>query len=134
MDSLGLDKGLLEEKIRDPDAVTDNEIFLYLINGMTRDQMYHGGQQRGFNMGAVRSPHDVMADPHLEDRDFWAEVEYPEIGKTFRHPGHGANLMGSPWKISRRAPLVGEHTEELLCSELGIAKDELKKLYESGVL
>ena len=134
MDSLGLDKDLLEVKKSDPDAITDNEIFLYIINSMTRDQIYHGGQQRGFNMGAVRSPDDVMKDPHLEDRGFWTDVEYPELGITLKHPGPGAKLMGSPWKIYSRAPLIGEHTEEVLHGVLGFTKDKIANLYEKGVL
>jgi crotonobetainyl-CoA:carnitine CoA-transferase CaiB-like acyl-CoA transferase len=134
MDSLGLDKDLLEEKIRNPDAITDNEIFLYIINNMTRDQIYHGGQQRGFNMGAVRSPDDVMIDPHLEDRGFWTNVEYPEVGITLKHPGPGAKLLGSPWKISRRAPLIGEHTMEILNEELGLNKDQINRFYDAGII
>ena len=87
---------------------------------------------RGSNAGAIRSPDEVMEDPHLEDRGFWTEVEYPELGQTLQHPGPGAIFNGSPWSISRRAPLVGEHNEEVLCGELGLSKAELAALAEGG--
>ena len=78
---------------RNPDSITDNELFLYFIANMDRDDVYHGGQKRGFNMGAVRSPEEVLADPHLQDRGFWAEVDYPEVGAKLRHPGAGGHLQ-----------------------------------------
>ena len=130
----GLAGDILEEKLRNPDSITDNELFLYFIANMSRDDVYHGGQKRGFNMGAVRSPEEVLADPHLEDRGFWAEVEYPEVGAKLRHPGPAGIFNGSPWRISRRAPLVGEHNEEVLCGELGLSKAELAVLTEGGVV
>ncbi len=134
MDEIGLARDLLDEKMRTPDAITDNELFLYLISNITRDEVYHGGQKRGFNMGAVWSPDEVMEDQHLEDRGFWTEVEYPELGKKFRHPGPAGILNGSPWKISRRAPLIGEHNEEILCGELGLTKAQLAILAEGSVI
>ena len=62
------------------------------------------------------------------------EVEHPELGKTFTYPGPGSVYNGSPWRISRRAPLVGEHNEEILCGELGLSKGELAALAESQVV
>ena len=41
---------------------------------------------------------------------------------------------GSPWAISRRAPLIGEHNEEIFCGELALSKGELTLLAESGVI
>ncbi len=99
---------------------------------ITRDEAYHGLQKRGSNTGAVRSPDEVMQDPNLEDREFWTDVEYPEIGKTFRHPDPAAIFNGSPWKISRRAPLIGEHNQEILCGELGLSETEFNALVEKG--
>jgi crotonobetainyl-CoA:carnitine CoA-transferase CaiB-like acyl-CoA transferase len=73
-------------------------------------------------------------DGHLNDRGFWTEVSHPEIGRSFRYPGPAGIYNGSPWRISRRAPLVGEHNEEVFCKELGLAPAELAMLAESGVV
>ena len=134
IDELGIARDLLDEKIRNPDAITDNELFLYLIGHLTRNQVYHGGQKRGFNTGAVWSPGEVMEDLHVEERRFWTEVQYPELEKKFRHPGHGGIFSRSPWKISRRAPLIGEHNGEVLCGELGLSRAELAVLAEGNVI
>ena len=133
-EELGLPVDIIDEKERDPEIITDNELFMMLLGSATRDQIYNGGQKRGFNMGAIRSPDEVMEDPHLEDRGFWTEVEHPEVGKTFLYPGAAGIFNGSPWRISRRAPLTGEHNEEVLCGELGLSRAELAVLAEGGVV
>tara|TARA_B100000749_G_scaffold20064_1_gene14800 strand:+ start:2515 stop:3006 length:492 start_codon:yes stop_codon:yes gene_type:complete len=135
MDEHGLASDLLDEKYRAPGVIAENqshirEIFVNFLANLTRDEAYHGLQKRGSNTGAIRSPDEVMQDPHPEDRAFWTDVEYPELGKTFRHTGSAAIFNGSPWKISRRAPLIGEHNEEILCGELGLSKAELAVLQE----
>jgi hypothetical protein len=45
-------------------------------------------------------------------------VEHPEFGRNFIYPGEAAIYNGSPWQISRRAPLIGEHDTEVFCDEL----------------
>ena len=137
MDEHGMAGDLLDEKYRDPAVIAENqphirELLVNFLASITRDEAYHGLQKRGYNTGAVRSPDEVMEDPHLEDRGFWTDVEYPEIGETFRHTGLAAIFNGSPWRISRRAPLIGEHNEEVLCGELGLSKAELAVLTEGG--
>jgi len=137
MDHHGLAGDLLDEKYRDPGVISENqshirELFVSFLATITRDEAYHGLQKRGSNTGAIRSPDEVMQDPHLEDRAFWTDVEYPEIGKTFRHTGSAAIFNGSPWRISRRAPLIGEHNEDILCGELGLSKAELAALIEEA--
>ena len=139
MDEHGLAGDLLEEKYGDPAVITAsqphiNELLASFFANLTQDEAYHGVQQRDFAMGAVRSPDEVMKDPHLEDQGFWAEVEYPELGMKLRHPGPAGIFNGSPWRISRRAPLIGEHNEEILCGELGLSRPELTILAEAEVV
>jgi crotonobetainyl-CoA:carnitine CoA-transferase CaiB-like acyl-CoA transferase len=139
MGGYGLADDLSDEKYNDPAVIAENRSHIYqqtsnFFVNITRDEAYHGGQKRGFNMGAIRAPDEVMQDPHLEDRGFWAEVEYPEIGKTFRHPGPAGIFNDSPWQISRRAPLIGEHNEEILCGEMNLSRVELAILAEGGTV
>ena len=78
--------------------------------------------------------HGLLDDPHLHDRGFWKEVEHPELGRSFVYPGEAASYNGSPWRISRRAPLIGEHNTEIFCDELGLSRSELSVLAESRVI
>ena len=67
-------------------------------------------------------------------RGFFVEVAHPELGKSFIYPGPAAIYSRSPWRISRRAPLIGEHNIEIFCDELGVSRAELAVLAESGVV
>ena len=137
MDEYGLADDFLDEKYKEPSIIAERhihirQVFVNFLASITRDEAYHGLQSRGYNTGAIRSPDEVMEDPHLEDRGFWTDVEYPEIGLTLRHPGAAAIFNGSPARISRRAPLIGEHNEEILCGELGLSESDLNALVEKG--
>ena len=82
----------------------------------------------------MRAPEALLDDPHLQDRGFWKEVAHPELGRSFIYPGEAAIFNGSPWRISRRAPLIGEHNAEIFCGELGLSRGELCVFAESRVI
>ena len=139
MDEHGMAGDLLDEKYRDPAVIAENqphirELLVNFLASITRDEAYHGLQKRGYNTGAVRSPDEVMEDPHLEDRDFFTDVDHQELGRSFTYPGPAAIYNGSPWSISRRAPLIGEHNQEIYCGELGLSRQELSLLAEAGAI
>ena len=136
----GLAGDLKDERYRNPQVIAENahhiveEVLANFIANRTADDVYHEAQERGFPWGAVRAPDELLSDGHLEDRQFWTEVEHPELGRTFTYPGSGAIFNGSPWRISRRAPLIGEHNDEVFGAELGLSPEELARLSDSGVI
>jgi len=73
-----------------------------------------GCQTAGLSVGAVYAPEEAFEDPHFKARGYQVEVEHEDLGRTFRYPGAPYALRGSPWKIYRRAPKLGEHTNEIL--------------------
>ena len=139
-DSHGLADDLMDERYRDPEVIAENthhiveEVLANFIANRTADEVYHEAQERGYPWGAVRAPDELLDDGHLEDRSFWTEVEHPELDRTFVYPGSGAIFNGTPWRISRRAPLVGEHNDEVFGEELGLSRNELAVLSDSGVI
>ena len=48
-------------------------------------------------------------------------------------PGHAALMSETPW-INQRAPLIGEHTDEILQTLLGIDQEERAELRDKGVI
>jgi crotonobetainyl-CoA:carnitine CoA-transferase CaiB-like acyl-CoA transferase len=60
----------------------------------------------------VLTPEEILGDPHLEARDFLVALQHP-AAPSVRQPGGPAKLTATPWQ-NRRAPLLGEHTDELL--------------------
>jgi formyl-CoA transferase len=81
---------------------------------------------------AVFDSVDVFNDPHLKERGFFETVQHPVAGAV--------RLMTSPLRMSgsktdiARAPLLGEHSEQVLRSELGLSDDELKSLQKQGIV
>ena len=139
MNDHGMAQDLLDEKYYAPDGILENafhitEVMAQFFEQMSQSEIWLGGQERDFPWGGVRTLDDIIGDPHLEEREFFVEVEHPELGQSFTYPGAAAIYNGSPWRISRRAPLVGEHNQEILCGELGVNLEELNLLAESGVI
>ncbi len=111
-----------------------NDVVANFAKHLTRDEVAHGGQERGFAWGAIRTPDELVDDGHLNDRGFWVDVPHPELGRSFKYPGAAGIYNGSPWRISSRAPLIGEHNEEIYCGELALQRTELAYLAEAGVV
>ena len=140
LDSYGMAGDLKDPKYQDPAVIAANtshiidDLVANFIASLPAEEVYHAAQQRGFTWGAVRAPEALLDDPHLHDRGFWKEVEHPELGRSFTYPGEAAIYNGSPWRISRRAPLIGEHNTEIFCDELGLSRGELCVLAENRVI
>ena len=140
MDAYGMAGDLLDPKYQDPAVIAASGshivdgLLAAFIASLPAEEVYHAGQARGFTWGAIRAPEDLLEDAHLHDRGFWKEVQHPELGRNFTYPGEPALYNGSPWEISRRAPLIGEHNSEVFCGELGLERGALATLAENGVI
>jgi crotonobetainyl-CoA:carnitine CoA-transferase CaiB-like acyl-CoA transferase len=139
MDKYGLAQDLLDAKYQSPATIQANvphiaaALETFFAN-IPLEEAWHGGQELGLPWGAIRSMDEILDDHHLRDRIFFTEVSHPELCRSFIYPGPAALYSQSPWRISRRAPLIGEHNAEVFCGELGLSKAELAVLAESGVV
>lgn len=77
---------------------------------------------------------DVVESPQTDARGFMTPVDHPELGGSFRYPGHPYVLPASPWRITRRAPMIGEHNSEVLQEAAGLGDEEIAELEEAGVI
>ena len=80
----------------------------------------------------VLTPEEILNDPHLKEREFLVEIEHP-VAPTTRQPGAAARMSATPWH-TERAPLFGEHTDQVLGDLLNLDAAELASLRERGVL
>ncbi len=140
LDTNGMGGELRDPKYQDPAVIAANtshiidDLVAGFIASLPAEEIYHRAQERGFTWGAVRPPEALLDDPHLHDRGFWKQVEHPELGRSFTYPGEAAIYNGSPWQISKRAPLVGEHNLEIFCDELGLSRSDLVVMAENRVI
>jgi formyl-CoA transferase len=87
---------------------------------------------RGIVCGAVLDTAEVLADPHLRERETIFDLDHPTRGR-FSVIGCPVRLSDSPVS-ARRAPLKGEHTEAVLTSLAGYTTDEVRQLRDKGVI
>ena len=86
----------------------------------------------GVPAGAVLDSAELLADPHLRARDMVVTVEHPERG-AWEFIGPPIHLGGSKVAV-RPAPLLGEHSLEVLSEELGLDGEELDQLVQAGIV
>ena len=98
------------------------EALALIAENVTAYDFFVGFQRRGIAVGAIYSPEEAFEDEHFRARGFQVDVEHADLGRTFRYPGAPYKLPASPWRISRRAPKLGEHDQEILAG-LGVASD-----------
>jgi crotonobetainyl-CoA:carnitine CoA-transferase CaiB-like acyl-CoA transferase len=86
----------------------------------------------GIAAGPIYEFHEVFEDPQVRHLGLVAEVEQPGAGKVkmLTFPGRAS---GTPPRIDRPAPLLGQHTAEVL-GELGLAREEIDRLAAAGVI
>jgi crotonobetainyl-CoA:carnitine CoA-transferase CaiB-like acyl-CoA transferase len=90
-------------------------------------------QKAGVMAGASLNVEEVVNDPHLAERNFFVDIEYPDKTKLRR--------TGLPWKLSdtsrgnyRYAPSLGEQNNYVFSELLGISNDDIQKLKEEKVI
>jgi len=119
-----------------PQELVDHqkEFFKKFFLTKTKRELMDRAASRGILIGAFQTTKDIVECPHLEAREFFTEVDHPELGEKIAYPGAWAKTSEAQWKISRRAPLIGEHNEEIYEKELRISKDQLANLKDIGVI
>jgi len=80
--------------------------------------------------GPINDYAQVFADPQVIARDMVVETEHPTLGKV-KTLGSPIKMSATPPDVSRRAPQLGEHTDEVL-REAGFSSDEIAGLRKSG--
>lgn len=104
------------------------------LSGLTKAEFLEGAVARGIMGYPVNTVKDILESPQLAARDYWTEMEHPELGIAIKYPGPFAKLSVTPPLVSRRAPLIGEHNREILGQELGMSDSELLRLKQQKVI
>ncbi len=114
------------------DSITESTYKLFMSH--TKAELLEGALKHNAQLYPVASVADILDNPQLTDREFWVELEHPELGDTITYPGAFAKTSEAPPRISRRAPLIGEHNQEIYEKELGISHEELLILKQAKVI
>jgi len=76
----------------------------------------------------------VSEDPRCSTQNpMFSEVDQPGVG-SYLMPGTPLNFIGLARAPARRAPVLGEHTEEVLAEVLGLSATEIGRLHDTGLV
>jgi crotonobetainyl-CoA:carnitine CoA-transferase CaiB-like acyl-CoA transferase len=102
----------------------------------TKAELYEGALKRKIMLYPVSDIKDLLESPQLKARGFWEEIEHSELGpgrKPVLYPGAFAKASETPWKNRRRAPLIGEHNQEIY-EEVNLSKEDLVLLKQANTV
>ncbi len=91
----------------------------------TTDEIVSMLQKAAVPTAKVFSISDLIDDPQIAAREMLVEHDLPGVGKV-KFPANPVKLQATPPDPSRRAPLLGEHTEEVLREVLGYGEAEIE--------
>ena len=86
----------------------------------------------GVPASAVLDTYDLFHNPHFEERGFVHDLEHPEHG-PIRLLGWAPRMSRSDVPL-KRAPLLGEHTRDVLSDDLGLEGAKYAELESAGIL
>lgn len=90
-------------------------------------------QARGVPAHAVATLHELYADPQLNHRGHFVEVEHPTHGKITIE-GSRFRLSRTPARIENAAPTLGQHNQHVLETILGYSEEQITELVVAGAL
>ena len=89
------------------------EALRLIASKLPAQDFFLGCQRAGLAVGVVNSPEEAFEDAHFQARGFPVHVRHEELGREVIYPGAPYRFGASPWAISRRAPKLGEHNDEV---------------------
>jgi formyl-CoA transferase len=122
---------------KNPDRVTNREALDGLIaQALKRDKTAAWIEKlraAGVPCGPINSVAEALTDPHTLARDMVRTVKHPTAG-DLKMVGIPFRFSGTPAKIRRAPPLLGQHTEEVLGAELGLSAERIAQLRAEKVI
>ena len=101
----------------------------------TKGQLYNEGAfLRQILVATVSNTKDISEDIQLKARNLWTNIAHPELGSNLPYCGQFVPMSETPIEFKRRAPLIGEHNQEIYVNELGLTEDNLIAIKDRGII
>jgi crotonobetainyl-CoA:carnitine CoA-transferase CaiB-like acyl-CoA transferase len=109
------------------------EIVSAWFTGRTKAEAAQRLLAAGLPVGPVQNAQEIHDDPHVQARRTLIDVPDPVLG-TVRLVGPAMRLSGNPEPRAEAAPLLGEHTSEILGEVLGYPEARVTELRAQGIV
>ncbi len=87
----------------------------------------------GLPVGPVQNAKEIFECPHVAARNMLIEVEDPILG-NIKLVGPALKMSESPEPLTNPAPMLGQHTEEVLSQLLGYSSQRIAELRAQGII
>jgi len=136
MKDWGYDEWLVRDVISMSREETDAEedTLARFFATKTKAELYEEALKRRIILYPSNTARELADDMQLREREFYVNIEHPELSETVTYVGAPYKMTETVWRIWRRAPLIGEHNVEIYRGELGFTRDEMRLLSESSVI
>jgi len=94
----------------------------------TKREIWDEARRARVLCGPMFTMEDMFTDPHFRDRGFWTSAQHPAMGEVTL-PGRPLSMPRGGWELRRAAPLLGEHTREVL-AEAGLDENAINAAME----
>ena len=99
----------------------------------TKKEIARGATERSISICPLSGMADLLSDAQLESRNFWTEVEHPELNARITYPREFVKSSEKVCATRFRAPLIGEHNKEIY-GEIGLSQQDLVSLKKGGII
>ena len=98
------------------------------------EEIWRDAQTLGIPWSPIRKPEENVEDEQWQMRETFNAVEHPELGETFSYIGAPMLAHEVEWRTGPRAPLIGEHNDEVYGGQLGLSEDEITQMTERKII
>jgi crotonobetainyl-CoA:carnitine CoA-transferase CaiB-like acyl-CoA transferase len=110
-----------------------HELIKSWARGKTRQELWDGLRPIDYFGAPVLSMGEAMDDPHIKERRAFTERNHPTAGPT-QLLAPWIHMSKTPASIRADAPALGQHTDEVLGTLLGLSRAQLSELREQSIV
>ena len=110
-----------------------NEILNPIMKEKTTAEWAKAFSEASLPYSPINTVKQICEDPHIAYRKMLVEIDQPAVGKM-RIANSPIRLSETPGQVYAAAPLLGEHTEEVLRAVLGYGQEKIDSLKAEGVI
>jgi crotonobetainyl-CoA:carnitine CoA-transferase CaiB-like acyl-CoA transferase len=100
----------------------------------TKAELFEFAMEYGMFLAVVNNAKDMVEFAQFVEREYWTKIDHPELDTSITYPGGYVKLSETDCRIRCRAPLIGEHNEEIYKEDLGISTESMVALKQRRII